>query len=102
MDHLTLVGEQALRELVIERDALRARLAAAAKVVEAARKYRRDPDDCMVPIGGGNPYYHCKHCGVTNVQLNMGESSQKHAEWCEYRETADLAEALSSFDEAKT
>lgn len=48
--------------------------------------------DCMVPIGGGNPYWHCKYCGVTNVQLNMGEHSSKHGQGCPVRV---LQEAVS-------
>ena len=40
-DHLTLVGEQALRDLVIERDKLRAHLARAHELVEEARREAR-------------------------------------------------------------
>ena len=53
-------------------------------VLEAAETVEPcDDESWMVPIGGGNPYYHCRSCGVTNVQLNMGEHSRTHAEWCD-------------------
>ena len=49
-------------------------------------------DDFMVAIGGGNPYYHCKHCSVTNVDLNKGKSSKSHAEWCDTRKRNKVPE----------
>lgn len=80
------------------RDALIAELEAARKVVEAAKSFNQDPDEiCMVPIGGGNPYYHCKSCGVTNVELNMGEHSRKHEAWCEWGNIAELNDALLAY-----
>jgi hypothetical protein len=56
----------------------------------------RASDELMVPIGGGNPYYHCKHCGVTNVQLNSGSHSRSHAKWCEYWNQWTLPNGLGS------
>lgn len=35
------------------------------------------------PIGGGNPYYCCAHCKISDPQIN-GELTN-HAEWCQYR-----------------
>jgi hypothetical protein len=35
------------------------------------------------PIGGGNPYYCCSYCKISDPQIN-GEL-KNHAEWCEYR-----------------
>jgi hypothetical protein len=35
------------------------------------------------PIGGGNPYYCCSYCKISDPQIN-GEI-KNHAEWCEYR-----------------
>ena len=29
----------------------------------------RTVPDLMEPIGGGNPYYHCVVCGITNVEI---------------------------------
>jgi hypothetical protein len=37
------------------------------------------------PIGGGNPYYRCVHCKISDPQIN-GEVSN-HAESCEYRQS---------------
>lgn len=36
-----------------------------------------------VPIGGGNPYYKCKHCGCSDPYIN-GILTNHHAD-CEYR-----------------
>ncbi len=35
------------------------------------------------PIGGGNPYYCCSYCKISDPQIN-GQLTN-HAEWCEYR-----------------
>lgn len=79
--NLELVPEaEVLRD---ERDRALRRLEAAERVVELARRELPDLDDLMEPIGGGNPYYHCRRCGVTNVQLNMGEHSRKHRPECD-------------------
>lgn len=36
------------------------------------------------PIGGGNPYYRCVHCKISDPQIN-GEINN-HAVACEYRQ----------------
>lgn len=41
------------------------------------------------PIGGGNPYYRCKHCKVSDPQING--RIEGHAEWCEYRQHKEHA-----------
>lgn len=76
-------------------DALEARIKLADALADAVRKKLPDLDCLMVPIGGGNPYLHCRLCGVTNVQLNMGENSRKHScdEWAEVREALAALEA---------
>ncbi len=35
------------------------------------------------PIGDGNPYYRCSHCGISDPQING--TIENHAESCEYR-----------------
>lgn len=35
------------------------------------------------PIGGGNPYYRCQHCGVSDPEING--RLEGHRESCEYR-----------------
>ncbi len=35
------------------------------------------------PIGGGNPYHCCAHCGRSDPEING--VIEKHEEWCEYR-----------------
>jgi len=40
------------------------------------------------PIGGGNPYYCCSYCKISDPQIN-GEI-KNHAKWCEYRIEKDL------------
>ena len=35
------------------------------------------------PIGGGNPYYCCSFCGISDPQING--DLEGHAEHCEYR-----------------
>ena len=51
------------------------------EIIELAKNYHDDyPKE---PIGGGNPYYCCSHCGISDPQIN-GEI-KNHAEWCEYR-----------------
>ena len=35
------------------------------------------------PIGGGNPYYCCSHCKVSDPQING--KIENHRDWCEYR-----------------
>ena len=43
--------------------------------------YRTDyPNE---PIGGSNPYYCCKSCGIPDPEIN-GEV-KNHADWCEWR-----------------
>lgn len=41
------------------------------------------------PIGGGNPYYRCAHCGVSDPEING--SLYKHMEWCEYRKSKEAS-----------
>lgn len=43
--------------------------------------YHHDYDN--EPIGGGNPYYRCVHCKVSDPEING--SIEGHREWCEYR-----------------
>lgn len=45
------------------------------------------------PIGGGNPYYRCAHCGRSDPEING--SLEKHLSWCEYRlaKEAEIAQA---------
>jgi hypothetical protein len=40
-------------------------------------------DYVSVPIGGGNPYYCCADCGISDPQING--RIKGHAEWCKYR-----------------
>lgn len=48
---------------------------------EMTEKYYNDyPKE---PIGGGNPYYCCSYCKISDPQIN-GEI-KNHAEWCDYR-----------------
>ena len=35
------------------------------------------------PIGGGNPYYRCVHCKISDPEING--ALKRHAPWCEYR-----------------
>jgi hypothetical protein len=35
------------------------------------------------PIGGGNPYYRCVHCQISDPQING--RIKGHASYCEYR-----------------
>src|SRR4051812_8893391 len=35
------------------------------------------------PIGGGNPYYMCSSCKLSDPQING--KIENHLEWCEYR-----------------
>ena len=35
------------------------------------------------PIGGGNPYYMCAHCGISDPQING--RLRGHGSWCEWR-----------------
>lgn len=35
------------------------------------------------PIGGGNPYYRCIHCKISDPQING--DLKKHASYCKYR-----------------
>ena len=35
------------------------------------------------PIGGGNPYYRCAYCKVSDPEING--RIEGHREWCEYR-----------------
>ncbi len=39
---------------------------------EPSLLYAEDIDDGPLnPIGGGNPYYKCKYCGRTNVEISI-------------------------------
>ena len=40
------------------------------------------------PIGGGNPYYRCVHCGRSQPQING--YLNRHEQWCEYRMQKEL------------
>lgn len=48
------------------------------------------------PIGGGNPYYCCAHCGRSDPEING--QLDKHMSWCEYRQRkeAELARAADA------
>lgn len=35
------------------------------------------------PIGGGNPYYRCVHCKISDPQING--RLEGHSKYCEYR-----------------
>lgn len=35
------------------------------------------------PIGGGNPYYMCSHCGISDPAING--TLEGHSPSCEYR-----------------
>lgn len=51
------------------------------------------------PIGGGNPYYRCTDCKISDPQINGRLDG--HAEWCEYRIQKEreltIKELLDSF-----
>ena len=58
------------------------------KALEAViqEKSSQEDSDYLVPIGGGNPYYQCRHCEKTNVQIsidsnNGSEGHQKDCSW---------------------
>lgn len=44
------------------------------------------------PIGGGNPYYRCIHCKVSDPEIN-GEISG-HRIWCKYRQQKEAEQSL--------
>lgn len=44
------------------------------------------------PIGGGNPYRCCVHCGVSEPAING--NLENHQEWCEYRKIKTLEQDL--------
>lgn len=45
------------------------------------------------PIGGGNPYYRCKYCKISDPQING--NLKNHANDCEYRIIKELKRALA-------
>ncbi len=45
-------------------------------------KYYKHGDYPNVKIGGGNPYYKCKYCGISDPQINM--SNDNHSKSCRW------------------
>ena len=39
-------------------------------IIERVSLAKHRQESFMVPIGKGNPYLHCRDCGVTNVELS--------------------------------
>lgn len=45
------------------------------------------------PMGGGNPYYACAYCGITDPQING--NVKNHSSFCEYRKLKEFGVALT-------
>jgi hypothetical protein len=58
------------------------------KVVDVQLESVYDFDYPNEPIGGGNPYYCCKYCKVSDPQING--KLENHRTWCEYRIIKEL------------
>ena len=52
-----------------------------------------DTDYPKKPMSGGNPYYACAYCGITDPQING--QVKNHASSCEYRLFKECAKALT-------
>jgi len=50
---------------------------------EERRQFQGFTDYPSLPMGGGNPYYACSYCGVTDPQING--DLLNHKESCAYR-----------------
>lgn len=51
-------------------------------------KQTKDYGYPTVPMGGGNPYYCCQYCGLTDPQING--ILENHLSTCEYRQRREL------------
>jgi hypothetical protein len=52
-----------------------------------------DADYPKKPMGGGNPYYACAYCGITDPQING--NIKNHSTFCEYRKFKEFGVALT-------
>ncbi len=61
-------------------------------------KQSQSDTDILVPIGGGNPYWQCRYCDKTNVQISIDRdnSYQGHHTSCSWaRSQKELAPLVS-------
>lgn len=47
------------------------------------------------PIGGGNPYWRCSDCKISDPQINGSVSN--HAPWCRWRQEQELVSSYAKF-----
>lgn len=52
-----------------------------------------DADYPKKPMGGGNPYYSCAYCGITDPQING--QVKNHSKQCQYRLFKEHGTALT-------